>query len=158
MALSTLERLHEGPLIERELRVHLCRFLVEELGQSIFDMWFSDPRNIEIGSGSVTILGDSDFSVHRLATKLSPAIERAVQRCLGSSVSLHFERRADEVDKPNKVSSESTAASHAHTQRSLDAFSSPTLQGVLVARLWQGPRVRGLRSRAHANPHRQQAV
>ncbi|MEE2826749.1 MAG: DnaA/Hda family protein [Planctomycetota bacterium] len=84
-------------------------------------MWFSDPRNIEIGSGSVTILGDSDFSVHRLATKLSPAIERAVQRCLGSSVSLHFERRADEVDKPNKVSSETTAASEPTISRPLAA-------------------------------------
>ncbi|MCH2181939.1 MAG: DnaA/Hda family protein [Mariniblastus sp.] len=101
MAFSTQDRLPEGPKNEDELRFLLCRYLIEELGQSIFDMWFSDPRNIAIQPGSVTILGDSDFSVHRLATKLSPAIGRAVQRCLGCQVPIHYQRRA-ETDIPAK--------------------------------------------------------
>lgn len=94
MALSTQDRLPRGPKTAEHLRNVLCGVLAEELGQSIFDMWFSDPENIVLEKNSVTILGDTDFSVHRLSTKLSDSISKAVSRCLGPEVQIVYQRRS----------------------------------------------------------------
>ena len=103
MALSTQDRLPTGPKTAEHLRNVLCGVLAEELGQSIFDMWFSDPENIVLEKNSVTILGDTDFSVHRLSTKLSDSISNAVRCCLGPEVQIVYQRRS-QTEVSGKVS------------------------------------------------------
>ncbi len=114
MALSTQDRLPRGPKTDEHLRNVLCGVLAEELGQSIFDMWFSNPKNIVLDVNSVTILGDTDFSVHRLSTKLSASISKAVRRCLGPEVKISYQRRSqtepsDKAAEPSDKAAEPVA-------------------------------------------------
>ena len=93
MALSTQDRSPNGPKISDSRWSDLQRTLVKELGQSIFEMWFSDPGNIVISGNLVTIYGDSDFSVQRLSTKLSDSISKAVHYCCGPNIQIRYEKR-----------------------------------------------------------------
>ena len=121
MALSTQDRLPRGPKTDEHLRNVLCGVLAEELGHSIFDMWFSNPKNIVLDVNSVTILGDTDFSVHRLSTKLSASISKAVRRCLGPEVKISYQRRSQAEPSDKAVESSDKAAEPATTIKTSDS-------------------------------------
>ena len=103
MALSIQDRSPKGQRSTEHLRKTLCEALAEELGKSIFDMWFSDPEIIVFNPNSVTFLGDSDFSVHRMSTKLNVSISKAVRSCFGSEVEIYFQRQkaTQTTEKPS---------------------------------------------------------
>jgi len=84
------------PTHQRQVAQAITEALADQIGQTIFDMWFEGSDPIVFDGQQVQVYAPNAFSLSRLQSRFSGDVKEAVQRIVGPETSIQFSTREDE--------------------------------------------------------------